>query len=363
MGEWPGGRLAPRISDVSTLDARRIRDSEHKPPWNKEARDSARQNDETQTRRGRTITATESPLIRERSFLVLPEHHGWRLDRFLGAMIPRLSRNRVQQVIARGVSLEDGRLPKPGRPVHAGERVLVRQIIEPTSIEPYQGPLPILYEDEEIVAINKPAPLACHPSARYLSGTITDRTGLRLAHRLDRETSGVLLLAKSEAAERWLKDAFRDRAAKKRYLAWVEGAVSQDQFQVELPVRLAPHARVRLRMETHPAGLPAKTSFRVLERYKEKTFLEIFPETGRQHQIRVHLAAIGHPILGDKLYQMGEDFFLRYCDGLLSEEEQARYVWPRMLLHAESLSLTRPDGSRLTLHAPLPAELKAGNGP
>src|SRR5689334_2039891 len=141
---------------------------------------------------------------RERAFPVLPEHRGWRLDRFLQAMIPRLSRARVQRIIAEGVERVGGRRARPGGLVQPGEIVVVRQPIAEGSVEEYRGPLPVLYEDPDIVAIDKPAPLACHPSARYLSGTVIDRTGLRLAHRLDRETSGVLLLAKSEAAERWM---------------------------------------------------------------------------------------------------------------------------------------------------------------
>jgi 23S rRNA pseudouridine1911/1915/1917 synthase len=292
-----------------------------------------------------------------RSFPVLSEHRGLRLDRFLQLMLPRLSRARAQRIIDDGVALLSGRRPRPGRLVWPGEVVTVRRRLSTGAVEACRGPLPVLYEDDEIVAIDKPAPLACHPSARYLAGTVTDITGLRLAHRLDRETSGVLFLAKSERAERWLKAAFREKSARKRYVAWAAGEMPEERGRISSPLRLAPGAKARLRVEAHPAGLPAETAFRVLSRRGGASLVELFPETGRQHQLRVHLAALGHPILGDKLYHLGEEFFLKHCDGLLTEEERARCPWPRMLLHAAEVRLPRPGGGELLVEAPLPAEL------
>jgi 23S rRNA-/tRNA-specific pseudouridylate synthase len=119
---------------------------------------------------------------------------------------------------------------------------------------------------------------------------------------------------------------------------------------------VAPNALARLRMEVHALGSYAMTRYEVLLREPNKTLVALYPETGRQHQLRVHLAHIGHPILGDKLYQMGEEFFIRYCDGTLTPEEEARLSSPRMLLHAESLSIAKPSGEVLQLQAPLPKE-------
>jgi 23S rRNA pseudouridine1911/1915/1917 synthase len=291
-----------------------------------------------------------------RTFEVLSQHEGWRLDRFLVAMMPRLSRNRAQHLIETSVTLSSGRRARPNRQVWLGEIISLTQAITEETAESYEGELPVLFEDDELQIINKPAPLACHPSARYIAGTVADRTPHRLVHRLDRETSGVLLLAKTVEAERWYQAAFREKTAKKKYLAWVEGDVQEARGEINQPLRLAPQAKARLRVEVHELGSYSLTRYEVLSRQEGRTLLALFPETGRQHQLRVHLAHIGHPIIGDKLYQMGEDFFIRYCDGELTPEEEATLPCQRMLLHASSIEIQSRKGARLFVEAPAPEE-------
>jgi 23S rRNA-/tRNA-specific pseudouridylate synthase len=135
----------------------------------------------------------------------------------------------------------------------------------------------------------------------------------------------------------------------------VDGVILVEQGEICEPLRLAPAAKARLRMEVHALGSYAMTRYEVLLREPTKTLVALYPETGRQHQLRVHLAYLGHPIIGDKLYQMGEEFFIKYCDGSLTAEEEARLPSLRMLLHAESLRITSPTGAVLQIKAPLPA--------
>jgi 23S rRNA pseudouridine1911/1915/1917 synthase len=301
----------------------------------------------------------------KREFGVPPEREGERLDRFLQWAIPRLSRAKIQTLIDKGaVSLSSGRRAKASANVFAGESVSLCEPLHEGNVEAYAGPLPVLFEDDHLCIIDKPAPLACHPSARYRSGTVLDRTGYRLIHRLDRETSGVLLLAKTEEAERAYSQAFRARQMEKRYLAWVVGAVPHEFGIIDQPMRLAPQAKARVRMEIHPKGLSAVTRYEVLLRWTEGglfTLLALYPETGRQHQLRLHLSWLGYPIAGDKLYHLGEDYFLRDCDGLLTDEDRARNRWPRMLLHAETLTFPHPQGM-MTVTAPMPALFQRPDG-
>lgn len=320
-----------------------------------------------------------------RSFVVPPECEGMRLDRFIQVVIPRLSRAKIQALIDGGAFvLSSGRRAKASAGVFGGEEIQLHQALTPQNVEQYQGEIPVLFEDRDLCVVNKPAPLACHPSARYRAGTVVDRLQLRLIHRLDRETSGVLLLAKTPEAERRYSEYFRTREMDKRYLAWVVGRLAPTEGVIDLPLRLAPNAKARVRMEVHPDGLAARTRYQVLSYWEDGvqtpathdpqpgeegdllfpaerrslaavfTRVALYPETGRQHQLRVHLAALGHPIAGDKLYHLGEEFFLRDSDGVLTDEDRARNRWPRMLLHAEALTFPYRDGER-TVHAPPPS--------
>jgi len=251
--------------------------------------------------------------------------------------------------------------------VRNGETVL---LVRPQFEEPHV-PLffDVLYEDAAVLAVDKPAGLPVHPSATYHKNTLTfllrERFGEdppQIAHRLDRETSGVLLCARTADAERALKNAFETRRVSKRYLAIVRGVIPQDEGRIELPIDQAKEG-LHILMEVTPAGegCASATRFRVLARSSHATLVALAPESGRQHQIRVHLGALGFPIIGDKLYgPEGVEPFLDYIDNGMTDELCQRLGHHRQALHAYELTFEHPStGDNLTLHAPLPDDLMA----
>lgn len=200
--------------------------------------------------------------------------------------------------------------------------------------------IPIIYEDTDIIAVNKPAGIEAREAIAYFPNT-------QLAHRLDRDTSGVLLLAKHERAYEYLKRLFQERKIKKTYFALVEGLMKEKEGAIDLPIGRSPHhpsrrvARIGLRGKTREA----QTLWRVKKYFPQDryTLLAIFPQTGRTHQIRVHLKAIGHPVVCDKLY-----LAKRLCPAWLA----------RQFLHAFALEFQTEGGSRLRLEADMPEDLQ-----
>jgi 23S rRNA pseudouridine1911/1915/1917 synthase len=237
------------------------------------------------------------------------------------------------------------------------------------------GDLPILFEDAHCVAMDKPAGVPVHPAGRHLENTVIhylhrryprdDEAGgdlPRLLHRLDRETSGVLLASKHGDFHYHVGQAFEFRRVQKTYLAVVEGRVERDGGSIDLGIGPARGSPIRLKMEARDdgTGLPASTHYRVLRRSQRFSLLELVPKTGRQHQLRVHLAAIGHPIVGDKIYGPDENYFLNAINGGLDESALRRLVLPRQALHAQALEFQHPQTGRLMhLQAPLPADMAA----
>jgi 23S rRNA pseudouridine1911/1915/1917 synthase len=292
------------------------------------------------------------------------ECDGWRLDHFLKRRIGRLSRTRIQTIIATQVSLPDGRRPRSSAAVHAGQII---HLDRPAPVEPeVPRHFEVLYEDEDVLAIDKPAGLPIHPTAKFYRNTLTALLRERypgqhteVAHRIDRETSGVLLVARSSAAASWLKRAFARRAVDKSYLALVKGH-PPDSGVIDRPMKLL-DTTTQVMMGVAPDGLKAVTRFRVVRRFAEHALCDAHPETGRQHQIRVHLAAIGHPIAGDKLYGAGERWFMRACDEGMSPELLAAFDGlARHALHAHRLCFPHPrTRAPTTIESPLPADLTA----
>ena len=282
-----------------------------------------------------------------------------RLDLFIQTRIPRLSRTRAQSIVKACGYREDGKKCRASDLVRAGETIyLVRPPFEEPAAE---RELPLIYEDEAVYAINKPPGLPVHPSASYHRNTVSfilqERYGYeaapRIAHRLDRETSGLLLCAKGAEHERKIKYAFETRAMQKTYLAIVRGEMASDTGTVDLPLGRPPQG-LHVLMEVQKHGLPAVTEYRVRARAPGHSLVELFPHTGRQHQLRVHLSALGHSIVGDKLYGPEREApFLETIDrGGLTPELIERLGHPRHALHAFKLSLTHPvTGSALTLEA------------
>ena len=291
---------------------------------------------------------------------------GKRLDHYLLEQMSGHSRARLQSWIKEGLVLVDGACAKASHLLHAGERIEVAPAeLPPLHAAPEDLPIEILYEDPAVIAINKPAGLTVHAGAGALSGTLVNRLvhhfqslsqvggDVRpgIVHRLDKDTSGVLLVARTDAAHRNLAAQFAARTVEKLYLALVEGVVRADSGRITKPIARDPVHRTRMTArvssKTGP-GRAALTEYRVLERFEGFTFLEIRLGTGRTHQIRVHMADLGHPVAGDRLY------------GKRPRAATAE----RMFLHAWRIGFLSPaslgsaNGERVTVQAPLPGELE-----
>jgi len=280
---------------------------------------------------------------------------GKRLDAFLRERMPQYSRSRVQDWIEQGRVLVNGAPEKRSYLLKGGERIHVEPgELPPLRATPEELPLEVLYEDPGVIAINKPAGMVVHAGAGRHAGTLVNallhRFGklsgvggeLRpgIVHRLDRFTSGVILVARTDAAHRNLAEQFSGRKVEKVYLALVHGRVKADHGRIDKPIARDPVRRTRMTARL-AHGRQAITAYRVLERFENFTFLEVKIGTGRTHQIRVHLASIGHPVAGDKLYGAPAGTLGRY------------------FLHAHRITFTSPSsGERITVTTPLPPDLQ-----
>ena len=287
-----------------------------------------------------------------------------RLDQFVRERLKEVSRSRIQKWIHSGAVLCGGARTAPAHPVAPGETVSVRVPEEESRVAPEPIPLEILYEDASVLAVDKPAGLVTHPGTGNRTGTLVNAVAHHLAetalpvraesdpmarlrpgvvHRLDRETSGVILIAKNRRALDRLSAQFEKREIEKVYHAIVCGSVAPESGEVEGAIGKgyrSPH------MEVTPTGRFSKTDFKVLRRFPRHTYLEVYPKTGRTHQIRVHLAQIGHPVLGDKIY------------GLRVQKECGETA-DRQMLHAHRIAFKHPDtGKRMELVAPIPADFR-----
>lgn len=284
------------------------------------------------------------------------EDTGARLDRFVADRLPDLSRSTVQQLIESGNVLVDRQRRKSKFRMTPGEVVTV-EIPPPVTDEILPDPIPlsIVYEDADIIVIDKPAGMVVHPAPGHPRGTLanalvahdpeiavggTHRAGI--VHRLDKDTSGLIVAAKTDRGRTALVSQWADQAVDKTYLALVEGATEENEATIDAPIGRDP--KNRQRMAVVRSGRPAVTHFRVLERFADATLLEVKIETGRTHQIRVHLAFIGHPVVGDATY--GNASF--------TGAPELR----RQFLHASELAFLLPDGAPVRQRAALPPELE-----
>ncbi len=279
---------------------------------------------------------------------------GVRLDKFLAANLPQLSRSRIQQLTARGLVTVDGRPAKPSTKLSVGMEIAIT--IPPpteTTLSATDIPLDILFEDDDILVLNKPAGLVTHPAAGHSGDTLVnallfhfpaiaaldaERPGI--VHRLDRDTSGVMVVAKTVAAQTNLQAQFKARTVEKIYLALAHGVPAAPQGVIDVPI--GRHPQYRQKFATRPDGKPARTHYTIAETFAEYSLLRITLETGRTHQIRVHLAWLGHPVAGDTVYG----------------HKKNRLGLSRQFLHAHQLSFAHPrNGERLQFTALLPPEL------
>lgn len=326
-------------------------------------------------RQGREIRDLSQPEEDVELIVYAPED-GMRIDRFLSERLWWRSRAQSVQLLADGRVQRNGAIiRKPSRRVSERDRIRV-EVPEPApATAPGDVPLEIVYQDAHLLALNKQAGLVCHPVGKIRSGTLMNALHARfrrpdvpeadivprLCHRLDRDTSGVILVALSERVRRRMQWIFESKVVCKEYLALCEGHWERDYDEVHLPIgRAGPEAEIRISMAVRTGGAPSRTIVCVEERFLPGPFdggftlLRCSPVTGRQHQIRVHLAAKGHPIVGDSIYGSAPETGF----GFLREEAP---TLGRQFLHARRIQLPHPvvPGGELDLTAPLPADLRA----
>lgn len=288
---------------------------------------------------------------------VAPEDDGVRIDAYLRAHT-EFSRSRISALMLEGAVSVDGEVQaKPAFKVAAGQRIaLAVPQTRPVDILPQDIPLDILYQDADVVIVNKPCGMVVHPAVGNEDGTLVnallyhvhDLSGIGgemrpgIVHRLDKDTSGLILIAKNDRAHAALSEQFKARTMEKHYRAVAFGHFSEDAGLIDAPI--ARHPVDRKKMAIVPDGKPSQTEWKVMERLKSATYLDVHLLTGRTHQIRVHMHSIGHPLLGDKIY---------------APNIRTNVHIPRLMLHAYSLAFTHPaTGERMTLYAPLPEQFE-----
>jgi 23S rRNA pseudouridine1911/1915/1917 synthase len=301
----------------------------------------------------RNIGVTENQVILE-----FTEEGAKRLDKFLVERLPAFSRSRLQALIRGGaVSVNGIPARKAGQILENGTMVQLQiPPVEPASIVPEAIPLDIVYEDHNLLVVNKPAGMVVHPAAGHASGTLVhavlahapemvgvggeQRPGI--VHRLDKNTSGLILVAKNDMSHRWLQDQFRTRRVQKTYLALVDGQPPTPSGRIETPIGRSPASRKKMAVVAPQKGRSAITEYRTLEKFDKHTYLEIHPITGRMHQIRIHMEFLGCPVVGDTVYGL----------------RKPSLPLARHFLHAARLSINLPEETLArTFEAQLPEEL------
>ena len=320
------------------------------------------------------------PGVAERSvvtvFRVPPEVAGQRLDVFVCTQLHRTSRTRAQAIVRASAYDASGRKLSPNTRVQAEQRVLLWRAPWDETATP--GDVTIVYEDEHLLAVDKPPMLPVHPTARYYRNTLIKKlqasrpecSFLSLGHRLDRETSGLLIVSKTRVCDRTLKKQLEERdGIDKVYVAMTWGAPDRGdgapsfRYERSLELDLDSPLRVKMRAGEGPNARHAATDFDIVDSRTSPagriySLVRCGLLTGRQHQIRLHLALLGAPVVGDKLYGPDDTMFARSADGKLTDEDRALLELPRHALHAAKLSLRHPiSGEDLVLEAPLPTDM------
>ncbi len=290
-----------------------------------------------------------------------------RIDKYLQSRIPRFSRTGIQKLIKEGAITVNGGLTKPSYEINQGDRIeMILPPPVPKEIAAENIPLDILYEDEYLVIVNKPANMVVHPAKGYQHGTLVNamlyhcqsqlsksddivRPGV--VHRLDKDTTGVIIMAKEDEAHWRLSLQFERRTIHKEYIAVVEGEFELDSDRIEAPIGMHPSIRMRYAVR-EGIGRPAATVYQVIERLKGFTFVRLFLETGRTHQLRVHMSHLRHPIVGDTLYGARN-----ITVGQLFGTDDKTLIMPRFALHAQKIQFRHPiSGKEMTIQAPLPED-------
>lgn len=304
------------------------------------------------------------------SFTVAEMDAAKRLDAYLSEQINGWSRSRLQRLIDDGDVLVNEKAIKPSYKIRHGDRIEVELTEVPAAkFEPENIPLDVVYEDEQLAVINKPAGMVVHPGSGVQSGTLANAiayhfnfehsaiiesgTELRvgIVHRLDKDTSGLIAVAKNDRVHEALSDQFRSREVYKSYVALVHGSPRENSGTIDAPIGRSKHNRLRMKVAGH--GRAALSLWKVRRRYEKFTLLDVEIKTGRTHQIRVHLASINYPVVGDEIYNEGRDNTI----GDVSIRNAVKSM-NRFFLHAEKLAFTHPStNERLKFTQPLPSEL------
>lgn len=291
------------------------------------------------------------------------EAKGLRLDQFLALQFPAISLTRLRTAIKQGDARLNGRTTFSGWIVQVGDQITIQLDPDaPTSAMPEKIPLEVLFEDEDLLIVNKPVGLLSHPSHKEKSGTLMNAIAYHLLHspkrptavprpillhRLDRDTSGVIALAKTERANRIVSKAFRERRVKKHYLALVHGVVTEETGTIDAPI--GHNSQTWPRWGVYETGDASQTNFTVKQRFAQHTLMELEPLTGRTHQLRIHCTHIGHPIVGDQVYKGEEKTGLQSIPGFKSKHQ---------LLHAHLLAFRHPStGEEMRFIAPMPTAM------
>ena len=303
-------------------------------------------------------------------FVVERNYSGWRLDAYLQQKLRRLAAERIPQLIAERLETEGGEPVGPDTIVSPGFAFALLKEAEPEPDTPLD--FGVIHDDGMLLVVDKPAGLPIHPTARYYAHTFTTLARARYpdrkidpAHRLDRETSGLVACGTAPEWTRALKRSFADGRVQKRYLALTLGWPAEDRFEVDAPLALTLQSEVRVRMHVHPDGQPSRTGFEVLGRRTAPDGARVAlvacePHSGRQHQIRAHLLHAGTPIVGDKIYGPDERIFDRFTKKAMTAEDLAALRLPRQALHAWKLALPHPStGTIVAFECPLPPDLAA----
>lgn len=297
----------------------------------------------------------EAPQIKEVIFDIKKVFDDKRIDRYLASRLPDYSRTFLQKLVKEGAVLVNGRTVKSSYDIQKGDLISVRvPVLEESKVVPEDIPINIVYEDDYLMLINKPYDMVVHPAGGHPSGTLVNALAFHcqnlsqvngplkagIVHRLDRDTSGIMLTIKSDAVHSHIAMQFEKRYVKKEYLAVVEGELMLDSDEISLPI--ARHKIDTQKMAVrHDIGKEAVSIYEVIERFRGYTLVKVMPKTGRTHQIRVHMRAIGHPVVADFMYGSQESCYL--SDLLQKEREDGEVpIIERQALHAHRIEFFHP---------------------